>query len=113
MKQSESSEKHAETIVSFASFSFDERETFQWLCKRKVKDPDDFKVEGREHVPDPGSTRVHRDVVVRYVPTGKARRYCPDYGTSWIVKFSDDLEVHYFTPQDQNAALPRYLVLNE
>lgn len=86
--------------IPFASFSLEERETFQWLCRRELKDPDDFKVEGREHVPDPEGSRVHRDVVVRYLPTGKGRRYCPDYGGSWIVKFSDDLDVHYFTPDE-------------
>jgi hypothetical protein len=99
--------------IPFPSFSYEERETFQWLCKRKMKDPGDFRVEGREHAPDRESTHVHRDVVVRYVPTGKGRRYCPDYGKSWIVKFSNDLEAHYFTPQDRTAPLPRYLVLNE
>jgi hypothetical protein len=113
MNQTENPENRADTTIAFASFSFDERETFQWLCKRKVKDPNDFRVEGREHAPESGGARVHRDVVVRYLPTGKARRYCPDYGKSWIVKFSDDLEVHYFTPQDRDAALPPYLMLNE
>src|SRR5512139_2284671 len=111
MKQLEDSESHGESTISLASFSFDERETFQWLCKRKGKDPHDFKVEGREHTPDPESTRIHRDVVVRYLPTGKARRYCPDYGESWVVKFGNDLWAHYFTPQDRTV-FPRYLILN-
>jgi hypothetical protein len=65
-----------------------------------VTNPDDFHVEGLEHVPHAGGPRVHRDVVVRYLPTAKGRRYCPDYGKSWIVKFLDDLEVHYFTPEE-------------
>ncbi len=109
MKQTENSESHALRTIHFASFSQDERETFQWLCKRKMKSPDDFKVEGREHAPDPGCPLVHRDVVVRYLPTGKGRRYCPDYGESWIVKFSDDLDLFYFTPQDRT--MPRGLVV--
>jgi len=95
--------------ISFADFTQEERETFQWLCRRCRKNSEDFKVEGREHAPDPGTTDIHRDVVVRYQPTGKARRYCPDYGRSWIVKFSTDLEVHYFAPQD--AMEPRGLVV--
>ena len=59
--------------------------------------------------PDAEGPRVHRDVVVRYVPTGKGRRYCPDYGVSWIVKFSVDLDLFYFTPQDRE--MPRGLVV--
>ena len=86
--------------IPFADFTLDERETFQGVCKWLRKDPDDFKVEGHEHTPDAGASGVHRDVVVRYLPTGKARRYCPDYGRSWLLKFATDLEVHYFTPQD-------------
>jgi hypothetical protein len=100
MKQAKHFQNDAAGTIPYASFPFEERETFQWLCRRKVKDPADFEVEGYEHSPNPGSSLVHRDVVVRYIPTGKARGYCPDYGESWIVKFSDDLEVHYFTPQD-------------
>src|SRR5689334_13723767 len=100
MKPTETSSNHAVHAIAFATFSLEERETFQWLCRCERKNPDDFHVEGREHAPDPESSRAHRDVVVRYLPTGKGRRYCPDYGQSWIVKFLDDLEVHYFTPEE-------------
>ncbi len=109
MKPTEKLESHAVRIIPFASFSQEERETFQWLCKVERKNPDDFKVEGREHVPDPEGSRVHRDVVVRYMPTGKGRRYCPDYGKSWLVKFVYDLEVHYFAPHEDTG--PRGIVV--
>ncbi len=109
MNPTESLERPAVHTISFASFSQEERETFQWLCKLERKNPDDFKVEGREHTPDPANPLVHRDVVVRYLPTGKGRRYCPDYGKSWIVKFLDDLEVHYFAPHEDTG--PRGLVV--
>jgi hypothetical protein len=109
MNPSEKLISHAARTVPFASFSLEERETFQWLCRVERKDPNDFKVEGREHAPDADSSHVHRDVVVRYIPTGRGRRYCPDYGESWIVKFVDDLEVHYFSPQDDIG--PRGLVV--
>src|SRR3954471_19607109 len=99
MKPTENLETHVMRVISFAAFSQDERQTFQWLCKVSRKNPDDFQVEGREHAPDPGGSQVHRGGRVVYAPTGKARRYCPDYGRSWIVKFLDDLEVHYFSPQ--------------
>src|SRR5262245_23820910 len=101
MKQAEKSPGGEMRTIPFRSFSFDERETFEWLCRRKVKDPADFFVEGLEHAPDREGAPAHRDVVVRYLLTGRGRRYCPDYGESWIVKFSDDLELYYFTPQDR------------
>lgn len=106
MKQAEDSQNNIVRTIPYKSFPFDERETFQWLCRRKVKDPDDFMVEGREHASGAEGSPVHRDVVVRYLPTGKGRRYCPDYGESWIVKFSDDMEAYYFTPQDCKAPPP-------
>ncbi|MEJ1962407.1 MAG: hypothetical protein WDO56_13045 [Gammaproteobacteria bacterium] len=111
MKPTENPGSHAVAVstIPFASFSQEQRETFQWLCKRSMKNPGDFKVEGREHAPDSEISRVHRDVVVVYLPNGKARRYCPDYGRSWIVKFLNDLEVDYFTPQ--SVAEPRGLVV--
>lgn len=109
MKPTEKLESTAVRIVPFASFSQDERETFQWLCKVERKSPDDFKVEGREHAPDPEGSCVHRDVVVRYMPTGKGRRYCPDYGKSWLVKFVYDLEMHYFAPHEDTG--PRGIVV--
>lgn len=108
MKSTENIDRQSMRTIPFAAFSQEQRETFHWLCRRSMKNPDDFAVEGREHAPDSEGSLVHRDVVVRYVPTGKGRRYCPDYGESWIVKFSDDLDAHYFTPQDRTV--PRGLV---
>ncbi len=95
--------------IPFAEFSQEERETFQWLCRVERKSPDDFIVEGHVHAPNTGSARTHRDVSVRYLPTGKGRRYCPDYGESWIVKFLTDLEVQYFTPHESTE--PRGFVV--
>jgi hypothetical protein len=54
----------------------------------------------RVHAPSPGHSEVHRDVVVVYLPNGNARRYCPDYGKFWTLKFATDLKVDYFTPED-------------
>ncbi|MEJ0040588.1 MAG: hypothetical protein WDO68_31975 [Gammaproteobacteria bacterium] len=109
MNVAENLESHPVRAISFNAFPFEEQETFRWLCKQSMKNPDDFRVEGEEHAPDPGSSRVHRDVVVVYLPNGKGRCYCPDFGSSWIVKFCDDLDVHYFGSRQD--AEPRGIVV--
>jgi hypothetical protein len=85
---------------ALAHFPWDDQETFRWLCRHWGKNPDDFSVEVKDHVPDPDSSEAHQDVIVVYLPNGNARRYCPDYGKFWTLKFGTDLKVGYFTPED-------------
>lgn len=108
MKVAEHPENHHMAAKSLTGVTWNEQETFRWLCKRWGKNPDDFRVEVRDHPPDPAGSQVHHDVVVVYLPNGNARRYCPDYGKFWTLKFATDLKVDYFTPE---AAESRGLIV--
>jgi hypothetical protein len=83
--------------IAFASFPQDEQDDFRSSCRRWRKSPDEFIVRAEEQDPPPGPpTSIQRDVIVVHEPTGKARRYSAGSGTSWNIKFEDDLQAVYF-----------------
>ena len=90
-------ESYLMRTIAFALFPQDEQDDFRSSCRRWRKNPEEFLVKAEEQDPPPGPpTSTHRDVVVVHNPTGKARRYSVGNGTSWNIKFDDDLQAAYF-----------------
>ena len=90
-------ESYLMRTIAFASFPQDEQDDFRSSCRRWRKRPDEFLVKAEETDPPPGPpSPIQRDVVVLHNPTGKARRYSASNGTSWNIKFDDDLQAAYF-----------------
>lgn len=77
----------------------DQMEAFYVELRRRGRDPADFNVEQQPHPPEataqPGGTATIR---VEHVPSGVERRYTGGAGTSWVVRFSDDLDAEVFPP---------------
>jgi hypothetical protein len=92
--------KSAMKTIAFKLFPASEQEDFVWSCSHLGgKRPDEFLVRAEEEDPGPGSGQsVRREVIVKHLPSGKARRYGAGDGSSWISKFQDDLEAVYFHP---------------
>lgn len=101
MNEAQQPEGYSVSARSLSAFPWDDQEDFRSLCRRFGKNPDDFSVEVEEHTAGSGESSTHRDVVVVYLPSGKGRCYCPDYGKFWTLKFGVDLKVDYFTPEDR------------
>lgn len=91
------SEIHLMRTIAFTLFRQDEQDDFRSSCRRWRKSPDEFTVQAEENDPPPGPpSPMQRDVIVKHSATGKARRYSAGSGTSWNVKFDEDLQAAYF-----------------
>jgi hypothetical protein len=101
MDETQQAEARSVSAMSLSALPWDDQEDFRSLCRRFGKNPGDFRVEVEEHAAGTDGSPNHHDVVVVYLPSGKGRCYCPDYGKFWTLKFGVDLKVDYFTPEDR------------
>ena len=83
--------------VTFNRFPADEQEDFISSCKRWHRNPNHFLVEAEEYDPPPGPpSGLRREVIVKHIPSGKARRYEAGHRSSWNAAFEDDLQALFF-----------------
>jgi hypothetical protein len=78
--------------VPFDLFPADEQEYFVWSCRHWGKTRDEFLVRAEEEDVTPGPLQpLRREVIVKHVLSGNARRYGAGQGSNWISAFQDDL----------------------
>lgn len=75
----------------------DQMEAFHVELQRRGRDPADFMVDQEPHPPE-ATAQPHGAVTVRveHIPSGVERRYTGGEGTSWVTRFSDDLDADVF-----------------
>jgi hypothetical protein len=84
--------------IAFNLFPRGEQEVFRSSCRRWGRSPAEFNVRAEEHELSPGSNNAsHRDVIVRHMRLGKARRYEAGGGSDWNGAFEDDLQALFFS----------------
>jgi hypothetical protein len=83
--------------IPFDLFPANEHEDFLWWCSRAGKSQSEFIVRAEQEDAAPDSPQpTRREVIVKHLPSGHARRYGASHGTNWISSFLDDLQAGFY-----------------